>query len=145
MSEIPDNVINKKLYSTVKAEAKKKFKRFPSLYASSWITRTYKDRGGKYSGEKPPEKKQGTTKWFKEQWVQVEPYLKSGQKIECGASNKDGKACRPLKKLDAKTPPTLPELQKLHSKEKLLKITRQKQKDMKGRINWKNGTFTPSK
>ena len=118
---------------------------FTVAIPSAWITKTYKDRGGKYSGKKPPEQQQGTTKWFKEQWIQVEPFLKSGQIIECGASNKDGKACRPLKKINSKTPITLHELQKIHSKDKLLTITVQKQKDMKGRINWKKGIFTPSK
>jgi len=135
--------LNKTLYNKVKQEAKNKFDRYPSLYASSWIVREYKKRGGTYSGEKP-NKKKGISRWFAEEWVQVEEYLKNGKKIQCGASNKDGKACRPLKKLD-KTPITLPELEKLHSKELLLKITKQKQKDMKGRINWKKGIFTPSK
>lgn len=36
------------LYSRVKAEAKKKFDRFPSAYASAWIVKTYKARGGRY-------------------------------------------------------------------------------------------------
>jgi hypothetical protein len=36
------------LYARVKAEAKKKFDRFPSAYASSWIVKEYKSRGGKY-------------------------------------------------------------------------------------------------
>ena len=41
---------NPKLYAKVKAEAKKKFKVWPSAYASAWLTKTYKARGGKYSG-----------------------------------------------------------------------------------------------
>lgn len=36
------------LYSRVKSEAKKKFDRFPSAYASSWIVKNYKARGGGY-------------------------------------------------------------------------------------------------
>jgi len=36
------------LYSRVKAEAKQKFDRFPSAYASAWIVKTYKARGGGY-------------------------------------------------------------------------------------------------
>lgn len=48
-STIPDNVKNKALYSRVKAEAKRKFDAFPSAYASSWIVRTYKKRGGTYA------------------------------------------------------------------------------------------------
>lgn len=40
---------NKKLYAKVTAEAKSKFDVWPSAYASSWVVKTYKDRGGKYS------------------------------------------------------------------------------------------------
>jgi hypothetical protein len=39
---------NKKLYSRVKAEAKRKFKVYPSAYANGWLVKTYKARGGKY-------------------------------------------------------------------------------------------------
>lgn len=39
---------NQELYKRVKQEAKKKFDRFPSAYASSWIVKEYKKRGGKY-------------------------------------------------------------------------------------------------
>tara|TARA_B100001093_G_C26822405_1_gene1012469 strand:+ start:493 stop:690 length:198 start_codon:yes stop_codon:yes gene_type:complete len=39
---------NAALYARVKAAAKKKFKVFPSAYASSWIVREYKKRGGTY-------------------------------------------------------------------------------------------------
>ena len=41
---------NKALYSRVKAEAKKKFKVYPSAYANAWLVKTYKKRGGTYSG-----------------------------------------------------------------------------------------------
>ena len=47
-SAIPDNVKNKALYSRVKSAAKKKFDVFPSAYASAWIVREYKKRGGTY-------------------------------------------------------------------------------------------------
>lgn len=40
--------VNKALYSRVKAEAKKKFKVYPSAYANAWLVREYKKRGGKY-------------------------------------------------------------------------------------------------
>ena len=39
---------NPALYSRVKAEAKKKFKVYPSAYANAWLVRTYKKRGGGY-------------------------------------------------------------------------------------------------
>lgn len=37
-----------KLYARVKTEAKKKFRVFPSAYASAWIVKEYKKRGGTY-------------------------------------------------------------------------------------------------
>jgi hypothetical protein len=37
-----------KLYARVKLEAKNKFRVFPSAYASAWIVKEYKKRGGKY-------------------------------------------------------------------------------------------------
>jgi len=40
---------NAALYSRVKAEAKKKFKVYPSAYANAWLVRTYKKRGGTYA------------------------------------------------------------------------------------------------
>ncbi len=39
---------NPKLYATVKAEAKKKFKVYPSAYANAWLVKEYKARGGQY-------------------------------------------------------------------------------------------------
>ena len=39
---------NKSLYNRVKAEAKKKFKVWPSAYASGWLVKEYKKRGGTY-------------------------------------------------------------------------------------------------
>jgi len=39
---------NKRLYSKVKSEAKRKFKVYPSAYANGWLVKTYKARGGKY-------------------------------------------------------------------------------------------------
>ena len=137
----PSNI---NLYNKVKKEAKKKFKRYPSLYASSWIVREYKKRGGKYSGKKPSVKK-GISRWYKEEWVQVESYLRTGKKVTCGSSIRDTKACRPLKRVDSKTPITLKELLKIHSKSKLMKLARQKQRDMKGRVMWKTGKFYSSR
>lgn len=43
---------NSKLYASVKTQAKSKFDVYPSAYASAWISRTYKKRGGTYSGKK---------------------------------------------------------------------------------------------
>ena len=39
---------NPTLYARVKAEAKRKFKVYPSAYANGLLVRTYKQRGGRY-------------------------------------------------------------------------------------------------
>lgn len=144
MDTVPDNIVNKKLYLEVKKESDKIYKR-PGLYRSAWIQKEYQKRGGKYKGEKPPETK-GINRWLSgEQWVEVKPYLTNNKVVECGSSDRKGKACRPLKRVNDKTPITLPELIKLHGKKKLLEITNKKIKDMDGRVNWKKATFKPSK
>ena len=40
---------NPKLYASVKAAAKRKFKVYPSAYANAWLVREYKKRGGTYA------------------------------------------------------------------------------------------------
>jgi hypothetical protein len=40
--------IDKKLYDSVKHEAKRRFKVWPSAYASGWLVKEYKRRGGRY-------------------------------------------------------------------------------------------------
>ena len=149
MDTVPENVVDKKLYKKVKKEAKAKFERFPSLYASSWITREYKKRGGKYNTTKTDnknkkEKLSGQKLWYKEKWIQIVPYLEKNKIIQCGDSNKDAKACRPLIRVNDKTPPTIGEIVNKYGKEKVLKLAKKKNRDMGGRLNWINGTFTSS-
>lgn len=135
-------VLDKKLYERVKKKADKIYERH-GLYKSAWIQKEYKRLGGRYSGKKPSKDK-GLQRWIKgEQWVEVGDYLK-GKKTPCGSSNRKGKACRPLKRVNDKTPITVPELLKIHSKKKLQSLVNKKKKDMDGRINWKSGTFSPS-
>lgn len=40
--------VDPELYKEVTAEAKQKFDKWPSFYASSWLKGEYKRRGGKY-------------------------------------------------------------------------------------------------
>ena len=96
-----------KLYNRVKAAAKKKFKVWPSAYASSWVVREYKRRGGKYSGSRPS-KSTGLTRWFDEKWINV---CKLPKKVACGRPKtniRDWKKkypyCRPSKKVTKGTP-----------------------------------------
>jgi len=44
--------INKRLFAEIKREAKKKFKVFPSSYATNWIKSEYKKRGGEFKSRK---------------------------------------------------------------------------------------------
>ena len=41
MANVP---VNKAFYARVKAEAKRKFKVYPSAYANAWLVREYKKR-----------------------------------------------------------------------------------------------------
>ena len=53
---------NSKLYNSIKAQAKSKFSVYPSAYASAWIVKQYKKRGGSYSGKKTSGIKQAAKK-----------------------------------------------------------------------------------
>jgi len=138
---IPENILNKELYTKAEQMADKVYKRH-SLYKSAYIQKKYKELGGKYKDSKPSNKT-GINRWLKgEKWVEVKPYLLNNEIVICGTSNRKGKACRPLNRVNDKTPITLPELIKLHGKKKLLILVNKKIKNMNGRINWKKGTFT---
>ena len=39
---------NPALYARIKAQAKRKFKVYPSAYANGWLVKTYKAKGGRY-------------------------------------------------------------------------------------------------
>jgi hypothetical protein len=133
---------NRALYDAVVAEARARYARFPSAYASAWISREYKRRGGKYR-EKRRNPNRGVTRWLRERWVQVVPFLTRGAIVPCGSACRHAKACRPLVRVTKATPPTLPELQALHSKATLLRLARAKGRDMARRVYWKRGTISP--
>ena len=101
---------NKKLYARVKSEAKQKFKTWPSAYASSWLVKEYKRRGGKYrSKSKRRSRKSTLRRWHREKWVDVCYWPK---RVPCGRSKSKRKYpyCRPSKKITSKTPKTVQEL-----------------------------------
>lgn len=134
-SKQPNNVLNKMLYSKAKSKANKKYGTKTGAYKSMFIVSEYKRMGGKYSTKK---KTGGTTRWNKEKWVQVIPYVKSGKIIACGSSNKKNKACRPTRKLKG-TPITLQESVKKLGKKKVIQLARAKNKNMSKRVYWKTG------
>ena len=97
---------NKKLYSEVKAEAKKKFKTWPSAYGSAWLVKEYKKRGGTYSGKKSASV--GISRWMKEKWINV---CKLPKKVSCGRPKLSIQSwkrkypyCRPSVRVSPKTP-----------------------------------------
>ena len=143
--EIPDNVINSRLYKRAKDAATTKFGAKSSMYRSMFIVSEYKRLGGKYSGPKEKMITGGARKWLSEEWIQVIPYIKEKKKVVCGDRTAAKKGCRPFKRIDEKTPITIKELMKIHSKEKLIELAKKKKKDMDLRINWKAGTvYKPS-
>jgi hypothetical protein len=133
--DIPDNIINKNIYKQVKLIADKIYKRH-GLFKSAFIQKEYQKLGGKYK-DKKPSKNEGINRWLLgEQWIEVKPYLEKNEIVKCGSSNRKGKACRPLKRVNEKTPITIPELLKIHSKKKILDLVNQKIQNMNKRINW---------
>ena len=134
-----ENVLNPKLYEKAKKKADEVYKKH-SAYKSMYIQKTYMDMGGKYKV-----KGKGLATWRKEEWIQVKPYLESGKKLVCGGAERKNKVCRPLKRINDKTPITIEELLKLHSKKDLINLANKKIRDMKGRVFWKTLKFIPSK
>jgi hypothetical protein len=89
------------LYARVKKEADEKYKK-PSAYKSGWIVKTYKDRGGKYSGKK---EMKGLTNWFASKWKDV--------------GNKDYPVFRPTKRVNKYTPLTADEIDPKNLKDQI--------------------------
>lgn len=124
---MPSTPVNKKLYQQVIADAKKRFKVWPSAYASGWVVRRYKELGGTYES-----KSKNTTldRWFREKWINVCELPKI---VSCGrskASMKDYPYCRPLKRITKDTPKTAKELKP----EQIKKRCEKKKKNPEKRI-----------
>ena len=118
--------INKSLYNRIKTEAKLRFKVWPSAYASGWLVKEYKRRGGKYTGKKSSSS--GLTRWFDEQWINV---CKLPKKVVCGRPQTSIKQwtkqypyCRPSKRITKKTPKTSSELSSAELKSRCKKKRR---------------------
>jgi ribosomal protein S18 acetylase RimI-like enzyme len=96
--------LDKDLYADVVAEAKSRFDVWPSAYASGWVVKTYKARGGRYAGG-DRKTRSGLTKWFGESWVDLSRPIhdEDGELVgyePCGRKKSDDPAaypkCRPL-------------------------------------------------
>ena len=117
---------NKKLYAKVKAEAKRKFDVWPSAYASSWLVKEYKRRGGKYKGSRSRKRKSksrsrkssGLSRWHQEKWIDV---CQLPKKVPCGrrkSSTRRYPYCRPSVRVNSKTPKTYKEFTKAELKKR---------------------------
>jgi len=100
------------LYDAVVEEAKHRFEVWPSAYASGWVVKTYKERGGKYAGQARGQDT-GLTKWFGEEWVDLSRPIHDddGNLVgyePCGRKSSDDPAdypkCRPLAEAMQMTP-----------------------------------------
>ena len=132
--------IDKQLYKEVVQEAKQKFDTWPSAYSSMWVQKEYQRRGGEYT-----KKGVGLKNWRQERWVQVLELLKDGKIVACGDDNKESKACRPTVRINKDTPITIQELLELHSVKDIIKAAEKKNRDMEGRLYWKELKFISSK
>ena len=117
---VPDNVVNKKLYASIKDKIKKSIKsRRWGAYDSGRLVREYKAKGGKYRGSKG---KTDLGRWYKEKWVDACAWPK---RKPCGRKTKEKIAyCRPSKKVDSKTPKLVQKLTKAQIKSRCNKKKR---------------------
>lgn len=113
----PDNVVNKKLYESIKSKIKKSIKgRRWGAYDSGRLVREYKAKGGKYRGSKG---KTDLGRWYREKWVDACAWPK---KKACGRKTKEKIAyCRPSKRVDSKTPKLVQQLTKAQIKSRCAK------------------------
>ena len=126
-SGAPSNVVNKKLYMSIKAKIKRSVKgRRWGAYDSGRLVREYKAKGGKYSGGKG---KTNLGRWYKEKWVDACAWPK---RKSCGRKTSAKIAyCRPSKRVDSKTPKLVQSLSKAQRKSR---CTKKKRSPMK-RVN----------
>ena len=105
MANVP---VNKALYSRVKAEAKRKFKVYPSAMLTDGLYESTKSVVALTEWRKNVARSSGgLTRWFKENWVDV----KTGK--PCGRQKGEKRgypACRPKKRVSSKTPKTVGEM-----------------------------------
>ena len=72
----------------------------------------------------------GLTRWFEEKWVNV-CKKRNGKYVSCGRKKASGKKypyCRPLKRVNSRTPMTVGEMIKKHGKSKIKKMCKKKSK-----------------
>lgn len=92
---------NLKLYKKIKNKIKKKYKNWPSAYASAALVKEYKAQGGTYEKGR---KNEGVSRWMREKWVDVCHWPK---RVPCGRSKSRKRRfpyCRPSVRISKQTP-----------------------------------------
>jgi len=97
------------LYAKAKKKAMRKFKIWPSAYASGYLIKEYKRMGGRYKNNYK-NFSSGIRRWFDEKWIDVcsLPKIKP-----CGRTRttwRNFPYCRPSVRVNSKTPVTVHEL-----------------------------------
>ena len=134
---------NTALYAKAKKHADKVYGKTTSAYKSMFIVKTYKGWGGKYDKATAQRDRLGTTRWLREEWILVEPFLLDGTIIKCGSVQRRKHACRPLKRITKDTPITIHEAVRKHGKETVSKLASKKQQNTeKYRVRWDLGKST---
>jgi hypothetical protein len=95
---VPTNPV---LYEKAKALADSIYDK-PSAYKSGFIVKTYKEMGGEYTGKKT---KEGLARWYFENWKDV--------------GNKVYPVYRPTKRVSAKTPLTVDEIDPINLRKQI--------------------------
>jgi hypothetical protein len=130
---------NSDAYKKALSEANKIYGNKSNIFRSSYIVQKYKDYGGNFKEERK-QKNEELTRWYKEKWISVIPYLEKNKVIECGIGDNEG--CRPLIRINKNTPITIGELLKIHKKNDILKMAYLKKMNPDIRIDWKSLSFT---
>lgn len=101
-----------RLYAAVKAEAKRRFHIWPSAYASGWLVRTYKARGGTFREDTSGPKTFPLARWYAQEWVDACAFVQHGTVVPCARTSAAAQPmpyCRPLRRLSPLTPVTVTE------------------------------------
>lgn len=116
MSPVPDNVLDKQLYQSIKEDIHQKLKLKGTrwgIYDSSELVRRYKEKGGRYDSRYGKTKKQGVSRWYKQVWINICESEPPQKMVPCGRKNPYSgpyPVCRPYYKISQKTPTTYNEL-----------------------------------
>lgn len=131
-----------KAYKKAISEANRVYGTKSSIYRSSFIVQKYKEFGGSYTKKRDNINDEKLTRWYKEQWISLVPYLEQGKIVKCGAKGSNNGGCRPLKRVSNDTPITIGELLEIHKKRDILKLARLKKENPDIRVNWKKLTYS---